>query len=141
MSLLNRALAVATAAHKGQTDKAGLPYLLHPLAVAASLPLADLDGRTVALLHDTVEDTSVTLVDLAAWLPPHLVEAVDALTKRKGETLAAYWARCKANPVAARVKVADMLHNSSPGRLRNLHPKDAARLAAKYKKGLDFFAL
>jgi len=139
ITLLEKAIAEATYAHGGQVDKGGLPYILHPLAVMLSLPSTDVDGRIVAVLHDVVEDTSVTLEDLAQWMPEHLVQAVDAMSKRKGESNRNYWARCKANPIAARVKVADMRHNSSPERLACLTYPEQEYLSEKYKEALAFF--
>ena len=126
-------------AHEGQVDKGGLPYILHPLAVMLSLPADDASGRIVAVLHDVVEDTSVTLDNLAQWLPSMELAAVDAMSKRKGESNRDYWARCKANPIAARVKVADMRHNSSPQRLACLTYPEQEYLSEKYKEALAFF--
>lgn len=137
--LLEKAILHATMAHEGQADKGGLPYILHPLAVMLSLPATDVDARIVAVLHDVVEDTSTTLANLAQWLPTYLVDAVDAMSKRQGETNRTYWARCKANPIAARVKVADMAHNSSPGRLACLSYAEQEYLTKKYEEALAFF--
>lgn len=137
--LLEKAILHAAMAHEGQVDKGGLPYILHPLAVMLSLPATDVDARIVAVLHDVVEDTSVTLENLAQWLPSYLVQAVDAMSKRQGESNRAYWARCKANPIAARVKVADMAHNSSPARLACLPYAEQQYLSEKYKEALAFF--
>jgi len=137
--LLEKAIVHAAMAHEGQVDKGGLPYILHPLAVMLSLPSTDVDGRIVAVLHDVVEDTSVTLDNLASWLPEYLVQAVDAMSKRKGETSRAYWTRCKANAIAARVKVADMRHNASPERLSVLSYAEQEYLSNKYKEALAFF--
>lgn len=137
--LLEKAIRVACESHAEQVDKGGLPYILHPLAVMLSVPADDVDGRIVAVLHDVVEDTNTTLEDLARWLPERLVDAVDAMSKRKGEANRAYWARCKANPIAARVKVHDMRHNSSPERLACLSYAEQEYLSEKYKEALAFF--
>jgi len=136
---LEKAISVATQAHGTQLDKGGKLYILHPMAVMESLPVEDMDGRIVAVLHDVVEDTSVTLQDLGQWLPLSLVLAVDAMSKRKGESNRLYWARCKANRIAARVKVADMRHNSSPERLACLSYAEQEYLSEKYKEALAFF--
>jgi len=104
-----------------------------------SLPSSDVKGRIVAVLHDVVEDTSTTLEKLAEWLPFDLLEGVDAMSKRQGETNRAYWIRCKANEIAARVKVADMLHNSSPERLACLSYAEQEYLSKKYGEALVFF--
>ena len=80
MATLERALEIAAAAHAGQQDKAGQPYILHPIRVMLSV--STLDEQIAAVLHDTVEDTSVTLEDLAdAGFSGDIVTAVQALTK------------------------------------------------------------
>ena len=137
--LLEKAILVATMSHEGQVDKGGLPYILHPLAVMLSLPADDVSGRIVAVLHDVVEDTSTTLLNLSSWLPIAELQAVDAMSKRKGESNRDYWTRCKANPIAARVKVADMRDNSSPERLACLSYAEQEYLSEKYKEALAFF--
>lgn len=138
--LLEKAIIRAAMAHEGQVDKGGLPYILHPLAVMLSLPADDPSARIVAVLHDVVEDTSVTLADLAQWLPTMELNAVDAMSKRKGESNRDYWTRCKANPIARRVKIADMRHNSSVERLSCLPYAEQEYLCEKYKEALAFFA-
>lgn len=140
--LLERAILAATRAHAGQRDKGGLPYILHPIAVMLSLPSDDWDGRIVAVLHDVVEDTDVRLIDLQDHdFPDRIIVAVDAITKSKGDTYRTYWARCKADPIAARVKVADMRHNASIERLRVLPYGDQQYLSQKYAEGLAFFGV
>jgi (p)ppGpp synthase/HD superfamily hydrolase len=132
--------AFATQMHAGQLDKAGEEYIGHPLRVRAKVartaPLAGVDPRRAqlaALLHDVVEDTDVTLGDLAArGYSPAVVAAVDALSKRPGEPAEAYLARVAADPVAVVVKHADMDDNGDPARLRRLPAADADRLAARY---------
>lgn len=137
--LLTRAIRVATLAHEGQLDKAGQPYIYHPLAVMFSMNPLDIVGMIVAVLHDVVEDTKTTLADLAEWLPSDLVDAVDAISKRKGESNREYWARCKANPIARRVKLADMAHNCSPERLAALPYGEQEYLSKKYGEAFVFF--
>lgn len=84
MSTLERAIEIAAAAHAGVPDKAGNPYILHPLRVM--MRVSSPAERVVAVLHDVVEDTSWTLQALAAeGFAPDVVAAVDALTKRDGE--------------------------------------------------------
>lgn len=137
--LLENAIFVAVEAHNGQADKGGKPYILHPLWVMLAMHADDVDARIVAVLHDVVEDTDVTLADLATWLPAHLVEAVDAISKRKDEPNRAYWARCKANPIARRVKLVDMAHNASPERLACLSYGEQQYLSKKYEEAVAFF--
>lgn len=125
--MIELALIIAATAHEGQVDKAGLPYIYHPLEVASRV--TDPVEKVVAILHDTVEDCEwITLTGLAANFPREVVDAVDALTKRKGETRmdAAY--RAAQNPIALEVKMADVSHNMEMGRIPNPTEKDYARL-------------
>lgn len=112
--MINKALEIAVKAHDGQFDKAGIPYITHPIRMALSLN--DEDSRVVALLHDVVEDTNVTLKDLSNVFPPHIIEAVDAVTHRIDETYESYIQRVKVNSLAVRVKIADLMDNLSPER-------------------------
>ena len=123
---------VAVAAHEGQVDKAHQPYVEHPRRVAAKVAHLGPDFEIVALLHDVVEDTPVTLDVLAATFPGHIVDAVDAITHRAGETRDAYYARVAANPLAVAVKFADIADNTDPLRLAALPGATQARLEAKY---------
>lgn len=128
--MLNLAKELATSAHAGQVDKAGNPYIQHPARVAASLT----DDETIATawLHDVVEDTTVTLDQLAEQFPPNIVDAVDALTKRADESRAQYYERVRTNPIALTVKLADINDNSNPERLSKLDRATRDRLEAKY---------
>jgi len=130
-----RARAIAKAAHAGQVDKAGADYFSHPCRVAASL--ADPAARAAAYLHDVVEDCpGWTLARLAAeGMPPEVVAAVDALTKREGEDGEAYLARVLANPIAVRVKLADLRDNMDMTRIARPTEKDFARLE-RYRRML-----
>ena len=136
MSKLDQAIMLATEAHAGQMDKAGLPYILHPLAVMLSMS-TDAD-RIVAVLHDVVEDTSVTLEDISKQFGRSAAVSVDALTHRKGESNLEYWQRVKDHEQALRVKRGDIGHNTSPARMECLPPSEQDRLQEKYKKALDF---
>ncbi|MDR1184900.1 MAG: HD domain-containing protein [Coriobacteriales bacterium] len=119
------ALRVATEAHAGQTDKGGRPYISHPLTVAA---MVKGDAVVVALLHDVVEDTAVTLEDLrSAGFSDAVISAVDAITRRKGEHDVPYLARVRENPLALTVKLADLTHNSDITRIANPSDTDKKR--------------
>jgi (p)ppGpp synthase/HD superfamily hydrolase len=110
--LVERALAVATEAHRGQFRRDGVtPYLGHPKAVAelVKTPVE----KAVAVLHDSVEDSDITLEDLAKLFPKEVVEAVAALTKRDGEQYLDYIKRVNQNSIARKVKMADMFVNIS----------------------------
>ena len=127
MSSLEEAIAIAAHAHAGQVDKARQPYILHPLKVM--LRLQATDERIAAVLHDVVEDTPITLDDLrAAGFSPAVLTAVDALTKRPGETRLQAAARAAADPVARAVKLADNAENLDLSRIENPTEKDYARL-------------
>lgn len=127
MSTLERAIALAASAHSGQRDKAGKPYIFHPLRVMLSVE--SLEEQLAAILHDVVEDTSVTLDDLRVeGFPDSVIVAVDALTKRSGESRIDAAARAAANPIARRVKLADVRDNMDLSRIPNPGPRDYARL-------------
>jgi (p)ppGpp synthase/HD superfamily hydrolase len=126
-----RAETIARAAHAGQVDKTGAPYIDHPRRVAARVE-AD-EARAVAWLHDVVEDTAVTLDDLAAQFPAEVVQAVRVLTRRDDDRGEEYYRRVRANPLALAVKLADIADNTDPARQADLDPATRRRLAAKYR--------
>jgi GTP diphosphokinase / guanosine-3',5'-bis(diphosphate) 3'-diphosphatase len=127
MPTLERAIEIASAAHAGQLDKAGQPYILHPLRVM--LRVAGKHERMAAVLHDVVEDTPVTLERLTQeGFPPEVVAAVQALTKNPGESRLAAAARAAANPIARTVKLADNAENMDLSRIAHPTEKDFARL-------------
>lgn len=127
MSTLERAIEIAARAHAGQIDKAGQPYILHPLRLmlAVKRPFE----RMAAVLHDVVEDTTVTIEELRAeGFPPEVLDAVLALTKTKGETRIAAAGRAAVNPIARAVKLADVADNMDLGRISHPTEEDFARL-------------
>jgi (p)ppGpp synthase/HD superfamily hydrolase len=127
MSTLERAVEIAAKHHAGDTDKAGKPYLLHPLRLMFAVS-TDFE-KMAAVLHDVVEDTSVTLDDLKSeGFPPDVVSAVDALTKRKGETRLEAAARAAQDPIARVVKIADVTDNMDISRISDPVEKDFERL-------------
>jgi len=132
MSTLERAIEIAAAAHAGQVDKAGQPYILHPLRVM--LRVSTEYERMAAVLHDVVEDTLVTLAQLTeAGFPGEVVDAIEALTKRPGETRMQAAARAALNPIARVVKLADNAENMDLSRIANPTEKDYARVE-EYKQ-------
>ena len=132
------AFEIAKEAHAGQTDKAGLDYILHPLQVAAEVTTDE--EKAVALLHDIIEDTDVTASELLAkGLPDNVVEAVKALTKKHNQNYAAYLAGVKKNRLATAVKLADLKHNSDLSRLEKITQKDRER-AEKYRKAIEYLS-
>jgi (p)ppGpp synthase/HD superfamily hydrolase len=127
MSILERAIEIAARAHAGQVDKAGQPYILHPLRLM--LAVTTPHERMVAVLHDVVEDTPVTLDDLKSeGFPPEVLEAIHALTKTEGESRVAAAKRAAGNPVARTVKLADVTDNMDISRIPQPTEKDYARL-------------
>lgn len=104
-----RAMQIAYAAHHEQVDKTGVPYIFHPLHLAEQME--EEISCCAALLHDTVEDTEITLETLAADFPPEVVEAVGLLTHEEGTDYYDYVRRIRSNPIAKKVKLADLNHN------------------------------
>lgn len=136
MSLLEDAIRISVEAHRGQTDRGGKPYILHPLRVMSSV--GSDDERIVAVLHDVVEDTNWTLERLSGeGFPPHILAALDGVTRRAGEDYSAFVERAALNPISIRVKLADLRDNMDISRLSVVTAKDSERLAkyhAAYKR-------
>ncbi len=134
-SLLQRAIAIATKAHEGQVDKAGNPYIEHPLFVMENVN--SIEQKIVAVLHDAVEDSELTFDELRSeGFSEVIVLAIVAITKIEGEAYAAYLERVIANAIALRVKIADVSHNLDISRIANPTEADFQRIA-KYKKVLS----
>lgn len=129
--LIRQAYYLSRNAHKGQVDKGGRDYFLHPCAVAETVHTAN--EKVVALLHDVVEDTEVSLRDLEdAGFPRVIVDAVDAITKRPGEAYDKYMERVKKNRIALVVKISDMQHNADISRIKEPKEEDYERVK-KYR--------
>ncbi len=119
MRKLTEAIMLAAKVHDGQCDKAGEPYILHPLRVM--LEMETEAQRIVAILHDAVEDSAdVSLEDIAEKFGDEVRDAVDAMTRRDGEAYLDFVSRAKRNPVARRVKLADVADNLSQARAASL---------------------
>ena len=130
-SFEQKAKEMAENAHRGQIDKSGKAYIFHPIRVSQMGKTEE--ERIVGLLHDVVEDTDLTLQDLKdVDFSQEIVEAVDAITKRKGETRVDYLTRVKANKLARAVKIYDIEDNASPIRLNSLSGEVQERLQNKY---------
>ncbi|MED2737209.1 HD domain-containing protein [Bacillus toyonensis] len=140
-NLLEKALVIAIECHKGQTDKGGNPYILHPLAVASRVH--KLEEKIVAILHDVVEDTHMTFDRLRELgFPEYIVSAIDSVTRRDGETYDEFLFRSSLNRIGKVVKIADILENSNFDRIPNeiqikLGEKQIIRLKKKYARGLS----
>ncbi|MGG6293844.1 phosphohydrolase [Leptolyngbya sp. AN02str] len=140
MSTLEKAIQIAAIAHTGQIDKAGETYILHPLKVMMRVETEA--ERIVAVLHDVVEDSDFTLEDLEkAGFSQEILEAVDALTKRAGETRLDAAKRAAQNKIARVVKLADNAENSDSTRIKKPTQRDFERLEeyAKVRELLENF--
>lgn len=126
-SLLLTAIRIALGAHHGQLDKCGKDYILHPLRVMGRMQSED--EMIVAVLHDVVEDSDWTIGQLrGAGYSEDVLEAIDCLTRRNNESYEEFITRLSDNPLAVRVKIADMEDNMNILRLETLTPKDNERL-------------
>lgn len=125
--LLARAVAIAAIAHQDQRDKAGAPYILHPLRLMMRGQI--IPEQIVAVLHDVVEDSDWTLDQLAAeGFPPEIITALDCLTRRPEETYDQFLDRVLTNSLAIHVKLYDLEDNMTLTRLDQLSDKDLQRL-------------
>ena len=117
-SKLAKAILCATLSHDGQVDKSGQPYILHPLSVLFRVRRAgeSEEVQIAAVLHDTVEDTPLTLAEIEQDFGEAVAVAVDALTRRAGEVYQQYLIRLAANPIAKIVKLEDLHDNLDPQR-------------------------
>ncbi|HET6251968.1 MAG TPA: hypothetical protein VFE47_30060 [Tepidisphaeraceae bacterium] len=124
---LGDAIAVAAEAHRGVLDKSGQPYILHPLRVMFRCE-TEME-RIVAVLHDVVEDTGRTFDDLRkVGFSEEVIAALDCVTKRQGESYEQFIERSAANPVATKVKLADLEDNMDVRRLPAIEKKDWERM-------------
>ena len=133
--LTKLAMKVAFDAHKDQFDKSGIPYIYHPIHLAEQM--LDEDTTTVALLHDTIEDTYLNeekLLELG--FPRHIVDAIALMTHAEGVDYMDYVKAIKENPIARKVKLADLAHNSDTTRLDKIDQKALDRVE-KYKKAIE----
>ena len=135
--LTKLAMTIAYQAHHGQTDHGGMPYIFHPYHLAEQM--CDEYTTCAALLHDVVEDTDMTIEELAKVFPKEIIDAVALLTHDDDTEYFDYVTAIKANPIARAVKQADLIHNSDRARLEisesNLDM--VQRYEEKYRKALD----
>ena len=121
--------------HEGQRDKAGKPYVTHPERVAGRLSAPE--EQVVAWLHDTVEDTGLTLREIENTFGPETAAAVDAVSRRPGEEWEDYLRRVKQNEVARKVKISDLIDNSNLSRIPAVTLRDVDR-QLKYNQALRY---
>ncbi len=136
MSDLTTAIKIACDVHADQRDKAGEPYILHPLRLMQRLK--DKSTMIVAVLHDVIEDSRHDLDFLQAQgFDKSILEAVDAITKRNNEAYKDFIERLSFNDMAAKVKIEDLRDNLDLTRLKNIDGKDMERID-KYHKALVY---
>ena len=115
-----KAMKLAYKAHENQYDYSGVPYIFHPVHVAEQME--DEFTTCVALLHDVLEDTSMTLSELENEFPPEITEAILLLTHDPATDNLVYVRRLCQNPLARKVKIADIAHNTNETRLSGTSP-------------------
>lgn len=129
--LLEKAILIALTAHKGQVDKGGNPYILHPLRLMHSVNT--IEEKIVAILHDVVEDSSITTLDLKKkGFPKPVIDAITLLTKKDNQLYDKYILAIKENPLATVIKLADLRDNLDNRRLKKITDNDKKRIA-RYK--------
>lgn len=131
--LTKKALKISFDSHKNQLDKSGIPYVYHPFHLAEQMD--DEYSTCVALLHDVVEDTDTTLDDLSRFFPKEVIDAIALMTHDDSVPYLDYVRTIKSNPIASKVKLADIQHNSDLTRLDTVDDKAVER-AEKYKKAI-----
>lgn len=136
---LYRAILDVICFHRPQKDKNGDDYYKHPIAVAGYFfQERDIEAAIVALLHDLVEDTSVTMDFIYANYPTAIASAVDAMTRREDETYKQYIRKCIKNPLARRVKKQDILDNLRSERMFKDAPLERYYWALAAIRGKEF---
>ncbi len=134
--LYDHALQIAIHAHRGQKDKSGREYIMHPIRVAERCK--DPRAKIVALLHDTIEDTEVTPDTLQEeGFPQEIISAVLSVTRQEDETYDAFVRRASENPIGREVKIADLEDNMDVRRLKEITNEDVARLQ-KYLRAWQY---
>jgi guanosine-3',5'-bis(diphosphate) 3'-pyrophosphohydrolase len=134
MNNIEKAMQVALNAHNSQTDKAGEPYIKHPIRVMQSVESEE--EKVVALLHDVVEDSTVSFEDLERRFSDEIVDAVRGVTKKDDESYSDFIERAKENEISREVKKADIRDNLDASRLGELDEEDMKRME-KYRRSLE----
>jgi len=134
MSTLDKAIKIASDAFLGVYDNGGHPYIMHCIRVMNQLDANDSELQQIAILHDIIEDTDITLQDLAQMgFSGRVLTAINFLTHKKEDSYDTYIKLISTNKDAKRVKIADLIDNSNITRLKGLRKKDYDRLE-KYHK-------
>ena len=133
-----KALKLSYSLHHGQYDKAGVPYIYHPYHIAEQMTSEY--SVCAALLHDTVEDTSIILNELSELFPKEVVHAVELLTHEDHVPYTEYIQSIKTDPIAKEVKLADIRHNSDQSRFAGANDISGTKLEQlreKYAAALE----
>ena len=134
--LTKKAIKLMFKLHKEQKDRSGLPYVFHPWHVAESMD--DEISTVVALLHDSIEDTDITLDDLREeGIPEEALDALSLMTHEDGVDYFDYVKNLASNPIARKVKLSDLRHNSDLSRLKDVKEKDISRREI-YIKAIEY---
>lgn len=134
-ALTKQALKLCFEAHRDQIDKSGMPYVFHPFHLAEQMDTEE--STIVALLHDIVEDTDYTLQDLKALgFPSNVIDALALMTHDPKVPYMEYVKGISANPLATKVKLADLQHNSDLSRLDSVDEKALSRVK-KYATAIE----
>ncbi|GFZ29978.1 hypothetical protein CSC2_05040 [Clostridium zeae] len=136
ISYLEKAICLAVEKHKGQTDKGGMPYILHPIYVMNKMETET--EKIVAILHDVVEDTDATFEELRnIGFSDEILSALECLTRGETEDYFDYIDRVKTKPLSIKVKLADLEHNMDFRRIKDITDEDIIKRIKKYKQAWD----
>lgn len=131
------AMLCAFLAHGEKKDKEGAPYLMHPIRVAEKVNSKD--SKIVALLHDVLEDSSITAANLhEIGFSSTIIQALQAITRKKFQSYSDYLDQVAKNPLAKEVKLADIKDNLNPERLSHLDSFTQNRLSKKYTAAIKY---
>ena len=136
--LTKKALKLCFEVHKNQLDKSGMPYVFHPFYLATQM--SDEICTVCALLHDVVEDSDYTLDDIQKLgFPSEVTDALSKLTHDAATPYMEYVREIRTNPIAKKVKLADLMHNSDLSRLDTVDEKALKRIE-KYKMAIELLS-
>lgn len=133
--LTRLASKIAYKAHEGQTDKAGVPYIFHPIHIAEQMDSEE--SCVVALLHDVIEDSDITLEILSKYFNDDIIAALRVLTKKENDDYVMYIKKVKTNKLATKVKIKDLEHNRDLTRLDEVTDRDKKR-SMKYWEAIRY---
>ena len=133
--LTRLASKIAYKAHEGQTDKAGVPYIFHPIHIAEQMDSEEY--CVVEFLHDVIEDSDISLDILSTFFNDDIITALRVLTKKENDDYVMYIKRVKTNKLATKVKIKDLEHNRDLTRLDEVTDEDKNR-AKKYMDAIRY---